>query len=67
MILGPDDPRAITGKDREAAIANTEKWNEFLGIKPLTPRQRARKEKLLNKVLTDIGHPDAKPEPEDQS
>lgn len=55
MILGPDDPRAITGEEREAAIANTEKWGEVLGIKPMSKKERAEKEELEDAILKFLG------------
>ena len=59
MILGPDDPRAITGKAREAAQAYTAAFNEHvLGLKPLTPAEEARKQKQLDTILKAIGWED---------
>ncbi|MET0441322.1 MAG: hypothetical protein ABW071_04990 [Casimicrobiaceae bacterium] len=56
MILGPDDPRAITGKELEEARAYTERFNrDVLGLKPLTPKQQADKDKLLDSILDAIG------------
>jgi hypothetical protein len=56
--LGPNDPRAITGKALEEARKNTEKWNEMLGIKPMTAKQKARYEQELEQVLDIIGWKD---------
>lgn len=62
MILGPDDPRAITDPDELAeARANTERFNrQVLGIEPLTPAQQRRKDRKLAKILRDIGWVDDK-------
>jgi hypothetical protein len=54
MILGPNDPRAITGKELEEARKNTEKWNDILGIKPLTKKQQAAKDAKLKAILKII-------------
>jgi hypothetical protein len=54
MILGPNDPRAITGKELEEARKNTEKWNDSLGIKPLTKKQQAAKDAKLKAILKII-------------
>jgi hypothetical protein len=54
--LGPDDPRAITGKAREEAQANTERWNALLGIKPMTKAERKRYEDDLADILNIIGY-----------
>lgn len=51
MILGPNDPRAITGE----AIANTEKWAEVLGIKPMSEKEKAEKRELEDAILGLIG------------
>ena len=57
MIFGPDDPRAITGKAREEAEAYTEEFNEkVLGLKPLTAKQKASKDALLDSILDAIGY-----------
>jgi hypothetical protein len=56
MILGPDDPRAITDPDElEAARKNTDKWHDILGIKPMTKAQKAKYERDLKAVLDLIG------------
>jgi len=55
-VLGPNDPRAITGKDWEDARANTEKWSEFLGIPPMTAKQKKEYEDRLTAVLDLIGY-----------
>lgn len=61
MILGPDDPRAITGKAREDAEAYTERFNELvLGIKPLTKRQKADRQRKLDDILRAIDYPNSK-------
>jgi hypothetical protein len=57
-VLGPNDPRAITGKAREEAQANTERWNALLGIKPMTKAEKARYEAELEQVLDLIGWTD---------
>jgi hypothetical protein len=58
MILGPDDPRAVTGAELEAARKNTERWNELLGIAPMTKTQRERYEADLNAVLDFLNSAD---------
>ena len=61
MILGPDDPRAITGKAREDAEAYTEWFNEqVLGMKPRTRRQKADMKARLERVLREIDYPNSK-------
>ena len=55
MILGPDDPRAITGEAFEEAKRNTELWNHFLGIKPPTEAEKARYQRDLADILDIIG------------
>lgn len=55
MILGPNDPRAITGKKLEEARANTEKWNDFLGIKPMTAAEKKKKREMEEAILDLIG------------
>ena len=61
-VLGPNDPRAITDpKVLEEARANTEKWNEFLGIKPMTAKQKKAKRELEDAILDLIGWEDPKP------
>ena len=58
MILGPDDPRAITGKELEDARAYTERFNrEVFGMKPMTAKQKADKRKLEEAILRTIGWP----------
>lgn len=53
--LGPNDPRAITDpKALAEARKNTERWNEMLGIKPLTKKQQAAKDALLDQILDVI-------------
>ena len=52
MILGPDDPRAITDPDELAeARRHTEVWRDFLGIEPPTAAQQRRYERDLQAVL----------------
>ena len=61
MILGPNDPNAITGEelDEARAYTHTERFNEeVLGLRPLTKRQREAKDRKLAKVLADIGWAD---------
>jgi hypothetical protein len=58
MILGPNDPRAITDAQRAAAIAPTAEWAKVLGIKPMTKAQKARYENQLDAVLDLIGWED---------
>ena len=53
-VLGPNDPRAITGKALEDARANTDKWHDILGIKRMTPAQKAKYEKELGEILAFI-------------
>jgi hypothetical protein len=57
MILGPNDPRAVTGADLEIARKYTERFNrDVLGLDPLTPEQLAEKDALLDAVLDLIGY-----------
>ena len=56
MILGPDDPRAITGEAFEEAKRNTELWNTMLGFKPPSGADKARYERELQEVLDMIGY-----------
>lgn len=59
MILGPDDPRAITGKKLDEARRYTERFNrDVLGLAPLTPKQKADKAMLLDSILDAIGWSD---------
>jgi hypothetical protein len=61
MILGPDDPRAITGKELDDARAYTEWFNrEVLGMKPMTAKEKKAKAKLEADILDAIGWPDSK-------
>lgn len=61
MILGPNDPRAVTGAERDAARSNTERWNELLGIAPMTKAQQERYEADLDAVLNLIGYEEDDP------
>ena len=54
-MLGPDDPRAVTGKDLEEARRNTELWRHFLGIKPPTEAEKARYDRDIQDILDIIG------------
>ena len=56
MILGPDDPRAITGKDYDEARRNTALWNTMLGFKPPSKAEQARYERELQAILDVIGY-----------
>ena len=58
MILGPDDPRAITGAERDAALANTERWNDILGIPRMSKAQQKQYDRDLNAILDLIGWED---------
>jgi hypothetical protein len=62
MILGPDDPRAITDPDELKRLRDyTERFNEkWLGIMPLTAKQKADKAKRLDAILAAIDYPNTK-------
>lgn len=62
MIIGPDDPRAITDPAELARLRDyTDKWNEeWLGLKPMTAKQKADKAKLEAAILKAIRWPDSK-------
>ena len=53
MILGPDDPRALTaGPELEEARVYTERFNlEVLGLKPLTAAEKADNQAQLDAIL----------------
>ena len=55
MILGPDDPRAITGTELEEARRNTELWNCLLGIAPPTEAEKVQYGRDIQDILDMIG------------
>jgi hypothetical protein len=60
MIIGPDDPRAITDPaELKRLRAYTDAWNEeWLGLKPPTAKERADKAKREAAILDLIGWED---------
>jgi hypothetical protein len=56
VILGPNDPRAIRGKELEEAREYTKQWRDFLGVKPMTVKQKAKYDADLAAVLDLIGY-----------
>ena len=56
MILGPNDPRAVTGADLEAARRNTKRWEVFFGFPPQTAAEAAETEARLDAILDLIDY-----------
>jgi hypothetical protein len=51
-VLGPNDPRALTGKALEEAREYTEAFNrDVLGFKPRSKKAKAADKKKLDAIL----------------